>query len=140
LATFRRMFPFEIRFPDEPIRAAVRRQERPPPRQRVFLRWPGLPDDPLVHAGALAFMSDALLLSTSVFPHGRLFGDPGVSGSSLDHAIWFHRPPRSDDWLLHEMESTWAGHARALCTGHFFTRGGDLVATVMQEGLIRIDQ
>jgi acyl-CoA thioesterase-2 len=139
-ATFRQMFPFEIRFPDEPVRAAVRRNERPAPRQRVFLRWPPLPDDPLIHAAALAFMSDALLLSTSVYPHGRLFGDPGVSGSSLDHAIWFHRPPRADVWLLHEMESIWAGGARALCTGHLFTRDGNLVATVMQEGLIRIDR
>jgi acyl-CoA thioesterase II len=140
-AGIRAIFPFEIRFPEEPVRLAVKRNERPAPRQRLFLRWPKLAsDDPLVHAGAVAFMSDALLLSTSLFPHGRLFDDPDVSGSSLDHAIWFHRDVRADDWLLYAMESTWAGGARALCTGHLFERSGELVATVMQEGLVRIDE
>jgi acyl-CoA thioesterase II len=134
---FRGMFPFEIRFPDEPVRVAVRRGERPAPRQRILLRWPGLADDALVHAAALAFMSDALLLSTSVFPHGHLFGDPGVAGSSLDHALWFHRPPRVDEWLVHEMVSDRARGARALCVGHFFSLAGELVATVTQEGLLR---
>jgi acyl-CoA thioesterase-2 len=140
LTTIRAIFPFEIRFPEEPVRFAVKRNERPAPRQRYFLRWPTLPPDPLVHLGAVAFMSDAFLLSTSLFPHGRLFDDPGVSGSSLDHSIWFHRVPQADDWLLFAMESSWAGGARALCTGHLFARNGELVATVTQEGLVRIDQ
>jgi acyl-CoA thioesterase-2 len=140
LSTIKAIFPFEIRFPEEPVRFAVKRNERPAPRQRLFLRWPPLPADPLVHVGAVAFMSDAFLLSTSVFPHGHLFDDPGVSGSSLDHTIWFHRAPRADDWLLYAMESTWAGGARALCTGHLFARSGELVATVMQEGLVRLDR
>jgi acyl-CoA thioesterase II len=137
LEMFGSMFPFEIAFPDEPVRAAVHRGERPAPQQRVLLRWPDLPPEPLVHMAALGFASDALLLSTSVYPHGQLFGEAGVSGSSLDHAIWFHRQPRCDEWLLHEMRSEWAADGRALCTGHVFAGDGELIATVVQEGIIR---
>jgi acyl-CoA thioesterase-2 len=141
VAAVRTVFPFELRFAEELPRAAVRRREFPAPRQRLFIRWPLAPgEDQGSNNAALAFMSDAFLLSTSLFPHGRLFGEPGVYGSSLDHAIWFHREFRADDWLLYEMESTWAGGARALCKGHIFERGGALVATVMQEGLVRIEQ
>jgi acyl-CoA thioesterase II len=140
IANIRKAFPFEVRFAEAPPRAAVRRNEPVAPRQRIFIRWPASPGaTQSAHNAALAFMSDAFLLSTSTFPHGRLFGEPGVQGSSLDHAIWFHREFRADDWLLYEMESTWAGGARALCKGHVFERGGTLVATVMQEGLIRFD-
>lgn len=138
--TVQTLFPFEIRFAEAPVRLAVKRKERPAPRQRLLIRADvGGVEDPLVHMGAVTFMSDVFLLSTSLFPHGRLFDDPGVRGSSLDHTIWFHREFRADDWLLYRMESSWAGGARALCTGHIFQRDGDLVATVMQEGLVRMD-
>jgi acyl-CoA thioesterase-2 len=136
----RAIFPFEIRYAQPPPRLAVRRGLRPAPRQQVFIRWPAVDaDDALLHAGAAAFMSDALLLSTSLFPHGRLLDDPGVRASSLDHAMWFHRPPRADSWHLYAMESSWAGSGRALCTGRLYERSGALVATVVQEGLVRIE-
>ncbi|MCW2528227.1 MAG: Acyl-CoA thioesterase [Pseudonocardiales bacterium] len=139
--TVQTLFPFEIRFAEAPVRLAVKRNERPAPRQRLLIRADlGGSDDLLTHVGAATFMSDAFLLSTSLFPHGRLFDEPGVQGSSLDHTIWFHREFRADDWLLYRMESTWAGGARALCTGHLFQRDGDLVATVMQEGLLRLKE
>jgi acyl-CoA thioesterase-2 len=67
-----------------------------------------------------------------------MFGDPRLQMASLDHAVWFHAPFRADDWLCYQQESPWAGNARALCRGWLFDRAGTLVATVMQEGLIRV--
>jgi acyl-CoA thioesterase-2 len=135
----RDIFPLELRFVDEPVRARVLRGERPPPHQRIYLRSADrLSDDPLVHVCALTYASDVFLLSTALPPHGLVMGGPrNVQGSSLDHAMWFHAPFRADEWLLYEMESTWAGDGRALCRGHFFDTQGRLVATVMQEGLLR---
>jgi acyl-CoA thioesterase-2 len=135
----REIFPLELRFVDEPVRARVLRGERPPPRQRIYLRSSQpLGDDPLVHVCALTYASDVFLLSTALPPHGLVMGGPtNVQGASLDHAMWFHAPFRADEWLLYEMESTWAGDGRALCRGHLFDQAGRLVATVMQEGLLR---
>jgi acyl-CoA thioesterase-2 len=135
----RSLFPLELRFVDEPVRAQVLRGERPPPRQAIWLRSSEpLGEDPLVHVCGLTYMSDVFLLSTALPPHGLVMGGPrNVQGSSLDHSMWFHAPFRADDWLLYEMESTWAGDGRALCRGHVFDPQGRLVATVMQEGLLR---
>ena len=135
----RELFPLELRFVDEPVRAQVLRGERPPPRQAIWFRSSQpLGEAPMIHACALTYASDVFLLSTALPPHGLVMGGPdNVQGSSLDHAIWFHAPFRADDWLLYEMESTWAGDGRALCRGHVFDSGGRLVATVMQEGLLR---
>jgi acyl-CoA thioesterase-2 len=135
----RDIFPLELRFVDEPVRARVLRGERPPPNQRIYLRSPDrLSDDPLEHVCALTYASDVFLLSTALPPHGLVMGGPrNVHGSSLDHAMWFHAPFRADEWLLYEMESSWAGSGRALCRGHVFDATGRLVATVMQEGLLR---
>lgn len=139
-ATVSTLFPFDVGFPDEPVRLAVGRGEHPAARQRLWLRWSGLEgEQPAVHLAALAYMSDVFLLSTALFPHGRLLDERGVRGSSLDHAIWFHRPPRADEWLLHEMQSSWAGGGRAMCNGQIFDRTGRLVATVVQEGMLRIE-
>ncbi len=139
LAAVGSILPFELRFADEPPRVALSRGERPPPRQTVLLRWPGLHGaDPLLHAGALACMSDALLLSTSLLPHGRTFDEPGVSGTSIDHALWLHRAARVDEWLRCEMEGPWAGESRALCQSRFSDGAGHLVASVVQEGIVRV--
>ena len=97
-----------------------------------------LPDDPVLHACAATYSSDLMLLSTALLPHRLLFGDPRLQMASLDHAVWFHAPFRADDWLCYEQEGPWAGGARALCQGRLFDRAGVLVATVMQEGLIRV--
>jgi len=139
ITTLATIFPFQLRFAEEPARVKVRRGEHAAPRQRVWLRWPALPaGDHVMHAAALAFMSDALLLSTSLLPHGRFMDDEGVAASSLDHAIWYHRDVRADEWLLYSMESSWAGSSRALCTGHLLDTEGRLVATVAQEGMLRL--
>ena len=78
-----------------------------------------------------------LLLATAVAPHATVIGAPGLATASLDHAVWFHGPARADDWLFCEQESTWAGGGRAMCSGRVFDRGGRLVLTVAQEGMVR---
>jgi acyl-CoA thioesterase II len=138
LTAVRALFPLDIRFLDEPIRVAVGRGERPAPRQRFLVRSSApLPDDPLVHVCAAAYVSDLFLLSTALAPHGLLMGDPAVAAASLDHAMWFHTSFRADQWLLYDMEGTWAGGGRALCRGSLFDARGELLASVVQEGMVR---
>ena len=132
-------FPIELRFPEELPRIANARGERREPHQPVWLRSAQpLGDDPLLHVCAATYASDLLLLSSALPPHGVLIEDPGVFLASLDHAVWFHAPFRADDWLFSDQEGFWAGHSRALCRGALFDRSGTLVATVMQEGLVRV--
>lgn len=112
-------------------------QPRPPERY-VWLRTIGaLPDDPLVHQAVLAYASDHGLLPTALLPHGIAYRTPGLQLASLDHALWFHRPFRADDWLLYVMDSPAASGARAFTRGAVYTREGRLVASVAQEGLVR---
>ena len=128
-------FPIELRFPDGPPGVAG----DPAPRQLTWMRSSErLPDDPALHACAATYFSDLLLLSTALRPHQKVLGDPRLQMASLDHAVWFHAPFRADDWLCYQQEGPWAGAARALCRGYLFDRHGTLVATVMQEGLIRL--
>jgi acyl-CoA thioesterase-2 len=110
---------------------------RQPARKRVWIRPRGrLPGDPLVHAAVLVFASDRTLLSTAARPHGLVWGRR--SGASLDHAVWLHRPARFDGWLLYASESPVAEAARGLVLGALYTRHGVRVASVAQEGLIRM--
>ena len=97
-----------------------------------------LPDDAHLHRNLLAYLSDYQLVATSTLPHGIRFEHGNVQLASLDHAMWFHRPFRLDDWLLYAMRSPNACGARGLAFGRFFTREGALVATTAQEGLVRI--
>jgi acyl-CoA thioesterase-2 len=129
--------PFEIRFVSEPARAAVARGELPGPREHVWLRsCDPLPDDPLMHACAATLSSDLLLLGSALPPHGATHGDDDLVSLSLDHALWFHRSFRADDWYLYDMEGWWTGAGRALCRGRMFDQAGRLLATVIQEGLL----
>ncbi|MGM0417465.1 MAG: acyl-CoA thioesterase II [Thermodesulfobacteriota bacterium] len=96
-----------------------------------------LPDDPLIHKCMLAYASDFGLLATSLYPHGHTFWQREMTAASLDHSIWFHRDFRMDDWLLYAMESPSASSSRGLNRGQIFTRDGVLVASTVQEGLIR---
>jgi acyl-CoA thioesterase-2 len=106
---------------------------------RVWMRADGaLPDDRLLHVCMVAFASDLTLLGTVLERHGVYWG-PTVTGASLDHAMWFHRPFRADEWLLYDCASPTASGARGLATGRFFSRDGHLVATVVQEGLLRVE-
>jgi acyl-CoA thioesterase II len=97
-----------------------------------------LPDDPLLHVCLMTYVSDLTLLETVALEHGMSWFDPRITGASLDHAMWFHRPFRADQWLLYAQESPVASGARGLVRGQVFTAAGDLVVSVMQEGLIRI--
>jgi acyl-CoA thioesterase II len=116
----------------------ILRSEKRPPRQRMWIRADGdLPDDPLVHACVVAYASDMSLLDTALMPHGLTWSDSGVMGASLDHAMWFHRAFRADEWLLYVQESATASGARALSDGRIFAADGRLVVTVVQEGLLR---
>ena len=113
--------------------------ERRAPRQRYWMRTVNdLPDDPLLHQAILAYASDYGLLGAALRPHGVTFRDPEVMVASLDHAIWFHRPFRFDDWLLYVVESPSSGAGRGFSRGTFFTRDGTLVASVAQEGVLRV--
>jgi acyl-CoA thioesterase-2 len=104
---------------------------------RVWFRVAGrLPDQDAVHAAALTFVSDLTLLSAGLARVGGGWGG-SVVGASLDHAVWFHRPARADEWFLYETDSPAAGSGRALCLGQIWAADGTHVATVAQEGLIR---
>ena len=128
--------PFEFR-PVEPIHVVA-----PPRAAPVRHTWvktvDKLPDDPDLHRNVLAYVSDYQLVSTSTLPHGIHFAEGNVQLASLDHAMWFHRPFRVDDWLLYAMESPNASGGRGLARGQFFTRDGRLVASTVQEGVVRV--
>ncbi|QQS25879.1 MAG: acyl-CoA thioesterase II [Actinomycetota bacterium] len=107
-------------------------------RQRVWLRADGrLPDDPTLHACIVTYASDMTLLDTTLLPHGLSWGEPGLQMASLDHAMWFHRPFRADEWLLYDQLTPSTSGARGLSTGAIFTAAGELAISVVQEGLIR---
>jgi acyl-CoA thioesterase II len=104
----------------------------------VWLRADGeLPDDPLLHVCLMTYASDMTLLDSVLLRHGLSWADGRTFGASLDHAMWFHRPFRADRWLLYAQHSPASGGARGLAQGEVFTADGDLVVSVVQEGLIR---
>lgn len=108
------------------------------PAFNVWIRATGrLPDDPAVHQCVLAYASDMTLLDASLVAHGRTVFERSIQAASLDHALWFHRPFRADEWLLYAQDSPSAHGARGFSRGLVFARDGTLVASVAQEGLIR---
>ena len=108
------------------------------PTQSIWLRASGqLPDAFPLHQCVLAYASDFTLLDTALIPHGKLMFDPDMQMASLDHALWFHRPFRADEWLLYVQDSPSSHGARGFCRGTVFTRSGTLIASVAQEGLLR---
>jgi len=110
------------------------------PEQRVWLRADGtLPDDPVLHACIVTYASDMTLLDSTLLPHGISgWGQDKVQMASLDHAMWFHRPFRADEWLLYDQSSPSSSDARGLAMGQIFSEDGRLAVTVVQEGLIRV--
>jgi acyl-CoA thioesterase-2 len=109
-----------------------------PPRQQVWFRANGtLQDDHLLHAVIVAYASDMSLLDSTLLPHGVTWEDPRITVASLDHAMWFHRRFRADEWLLYDQESTSSGGARGFARGEIFRRDGVLAVSVVQEGLVR---
>jgi acyl-CoA thioesterase II len=107
-------------------------------RFHVWIRATGrLPDEPAIHQCVLAYASDMLLLDSALIPHGRTVFEKTLMAASLDHALWFHRPFRADEWLLYAHDSPNLSGSRGLSRGLIFARDGTLVASVAQEGLLR---
>jgi len=128
--------PVEIR-PVEP--ANPYELEMPSPFQKIWFRTPDrLPDDPSLHRYILAYASDFGLLRTASLPHGISFRQRNVYAASIDHAMWFHRDFRADEWLLYDMESPSTSNSRGFARGSIFNLDGALVASVAQEGLMRV--
>jgi acyl-CoA thioesterase-2 len=112
------------------------------PSQQLWMRADGdIPDaDPLLHAAVVAYASDMTLFDSILRPHDIRWEDEQFMGASLDHCMWFHRPFRADEWLFFDQESPVAHGARGLARGLVYTRGGDLVVSVVQEGLVRFSR
>lgn len=127
--------PIEVRPVD------VSRFTKPEPmeaKQNVWLRATGkMPDDPALHQCTMAYASDLMLLDTALIAHGRILFDPKLMLASLDHALWFHRPFRTDEWFLYSQDSPSGSGGRGFCRGSIFNQDGALVASVAQEGVIR---
>jgi acyl-CoA thioesterase-2 len=129
--------PFDVRHIDAPLYISndgVREA-----RNAVWMKTFGpMPDDQGLHRAALAYASDYTLLESILRPHGLSWIQPGMSVASLDHAMWWHRPVRVDDWLLYVQSSPSASGARGLAAGKIYNRAGELVASVAQEGMVRV--
>jgi acyl-CoA thioesterase-2 len=119
-------------------RSILRPEKRPPHNMGWFRAVAPLGDDPDLHRAVLAYASDLVLLGTSMLPHGVSVVKDKMQNASLDHAVWLHEPFRIDEWLLYVTDSPWAGHARGFNRGQIFSRDGRLVASIAQEGLIRV--
>lgn len=112
---------------------------RQPPTRYVWFKSIGaLPDEPLIHQAVLAYASDYGLLPTALRPHGVSYRTPGLMMASLDHCLWLHRPFRADEWLLYAMDSPMAHGARGFARGAIYAQDGTRVASVAQEGLMRL--
>ena len=136
---FVRRRPFDVRHATALTWEAAKDPALKSPESRVWLRVDGdLPDDPLLHVCLMTYASDMTLLDTVLLNHGLAWGDNRTMGASLDHAMWFHKPFRADQWLLYAQDTPAAAGARGLARGEVFTQDGDLVVSVVQEGLIRV--
>ena len=135
--------PIDIRYVGDPprvMRDRIRAGEAEgQSRSAVWMRANGtLPDDPLLHVCAVTFASDMTLLDSTLMRHGLAFGKDPLMLASLDHAMWFHKPFRADEWFLYDQTSPFTGGGRGLAQGSIYTAEGELVVSVMQEGLIRL--
>ncbi len=113
-------------------------QKREPVRHVWFRAYGTLPDDPHIHQALLAYASDHGLLGTALLPHGLSLWSPGMQLASLDHSLWMHRPFRVDEWMLYSMDSPVSAGARGFVRGSIYSQDGTLVASVAQEGLMRL--
>lgn len=131
--------PIDVRYVSSPLFLEVKGPKVA--RQAVWFRSKkALPDDEGIHRAILAYASDFAIMEPVLRRHGVTWTTPGSRFASLDHAMWWHRPVRADEWLLYTQESPSASGGRGLSNGHIFTRNGDLVATVAQEAMIRLPQ
>jgi acyl-CoA thioesterase-2 len=131
--------PFDLRHVEKPIYFSVDGEKVA--KQAVWLRALGdLPEDANLHQAALAYLSDYTILESIYRRHGIAWSHPGLKSASLDHAMWFHRPVKVDEWLLYVQTSPSAQGGRGLAMGHIYSREGALVATVAQEGMVRVPE
>jgi acyl-CoA thioesterase II len=133
----RRFWSLERPFEFRSVEAIEAGEPRPGVRHLWFRLVDRCPDDPILHQCLLAYMSDYHLLETATLPHGLAYRTGDVTLASLDHAMWFHRPVRVDEWLLYALVSPSSSGSRGLAFGRIFDRGGRLVASTAQEGLMR---
>jgi acyl-CoA thioesterase II len=138
-ARWERPWPVDLRYVDDPPWLA-NGEAAPRNNQQVWIRANGeMPNDPLLHVCAVTYASDMTLLDSVLLANGLTWDDNrNVMVASLDHAMWFHRPFRADDWLLYDQQSPTASGARGLAIGRLFTRDGRHVVSVVQEGLLRL--
>lgn len=128
--------PLDLRFVTPSV--FVQPQDPPGPLLQAWWRTAAaLPDDPLIHAAAAVYASDYAILEPVLRRHGKSWLASGLQMASIDHAMWFHRPMRADDWVLTDATSPSAASSRGLCTGRMFSSDGRLVASIAQEGLFR---
>ncbi len=133
---YRRPRPIDVRYVD---RDPFSGEQQPATGQQVWLRADGrLSDDPVLHACVVTYASDMTLLDTTLLPFAMSWESPDVQMASLDHAMWFHRPFRADEWLLYQQRAISTGSARGLAGGAIFTADGELAVSVVQEGLARV--
>ena len=131
--------PFDMRHVDSPIYFSV--EGNPVAHQAVWLRALGpMPDDQSLHTAALAYASDYSILESIYRRHSIAWSHPGLKSASLDHAMWFHRPAKVDQWMLYVQESPSAQGGRGLALGRIFNSRGELLATVAQEGMVRVPE
>lgn len=133
---FTRQHPIDQRFIGELPRS---KRRDPAPRQQIWIRADGtLADDPLLHACVVTYASDMSIFDTILAPHGLRWDDDGFMGASLDHCMWFHREVHADQWLLYDTDSPIAHAGRGLARGFLFNQAGELMVSMVQEGLTRV--
>jgi acyl-CoA thioesterase II len=129
--------PIEWRYANDPAWVMRSKSERLA-HNRVWLKADGpLPDDQVIHAAALVYSSDTTVLDSIITTHGLSWGFDRIFAVTMNHSVWFHRPVRFDDWVLYSTSSPVAAESRGLGTGHFFDPSGQVVATVVQEGIVK---
>ncbi|MBI3215857.1 MAG: acyl-CoA thioesterase II [Mycobacterium sp.] len=129
--------PIEWRYTNDPAWIMRDKGERLP-HNRVWMKTEGpMPDDPVLHNAALVYSSDTTILDSIITTHGLSWGWDRIFAVSMDHSVWFHRPIRFDEWVLYSTTSPVAAESRGLGTGHFFDSAGHVIATVVQEGIVK---
>ena len=129
--------PIDWRYTNDPAWVMRDKGERLA-HNRVWMKAEGaMPDDPVLHAAALVYSSDTTVLDSIITTHGLSWGYDRIFAVTMNHSVWFHRPVRFDDWVLYSTSSPVAAESRGLGTGHFFDRSGQLLATVVQEGIVK---
>jgi acyl-CoA thioesterase-2 len=129
--------PIEWRYTNDPAWVMRDKGERLE-HNRVWLKADGpMPDDPVLHNAALVYASDTTVLDSIITTHGLSWGYDRIFAATVNHSVWFHRPIRFDEWVLYSTSSPVASDSRGLGTGHFFDPSGLMVATVVQEGIIK---